>query len=332
MKRSLLGVAIVAPLTLLTACSTGSSSPSPTSSTAAGGSLDQTYTSVVQTVGPSVVEIQTTSGLGSGVVFDEKNDVVTNAHVVGNEHQFVVLTNDGKQYPATLVGSYPPDDLAVVHIGGGGLKPARFADSAKAEVGQIVLAIGSPLGLQSSVTQGIVSATNRVVNEGPTVTLPDTIQTSAAINPGNSGGALVDMSNQVLGIPTLGALTPGTDAQAPGIGFAISSNRAVDIAGQIVQYGKVVNTHRAYLGIQTAPTTADGVLVASVVQGGPADRAGIKMGDLITSVAGTPTPTQGDLSKVLASHAPGDKVPVTVARSDGSKATLTVTLGELPGA
>ena len=327
MRHSPLGAAAVL---LLAACSTGSGST--TSGTSTSDTADTAYVSVVKAVGPSVVEIQTTSGLGSGVVFNGQGDVVTNAHVVGSEQRFVVLTSDGKRLNATLVGAYPPDDLAVVRVSGGNLKAARFADSSKATVGQIVLAIGSPLGLQSSVTQGIVSATNRVVSEGSGITLPDAIQTSAAINPGNSGGALVDMDQQVLGIPTLAALTPDSGAPAPGIGFAISSNRAYDIAGQIAQYGRVVNSHRAYLGVQTVPTTADGVLVAGVVAGGPADRAGIRVGDLITSVAGTPTPTPGELSKVLATKAPGNTVQVALVRADGSRATVSVTLGELPGA
>ncbi|HEY7202467.1 MAG TPA: trypsin-like peptidase domain-containing protein [Candidatus Dormibacteraeota bacterium] len=317
---------------LLAACSMGSGSPAASTSSPQGSADATTYTTVVKAVGPSVVEIQTASGLGSGVVFDGQGDVVTNAHVIGDEQRLTVISSEGKQLNATLVGSYPPDDLAVIRVSGGNLKPARWADSAKAVVGQVVLAIGSPLGLQSSVTQGIVSATNRVVSEGSGITLPDTIQTSAAINPGNSGGALVEMDQTVLGIPTLAALVPGNGAPAPGIGFAISSNRASDIASQLVQYGRVVNSHRAYLGVQTVPTTSDGVLVVGLVAGGPADKASIRVGDLITSVAGTPTPTPGDLSKVLATKAPGNTVEVALVRADGGRATVQATLGELPGA
>jgi putative serine protease PepD len=324
-RRSALGVAAL----LLAACSPGATGG--TSQSGSNGSLDAAYISVVQTMVPAVVEIRTGDSVGSGVVFDNSSDVVTNAHVVGQARSFRVNTSDGKQLDATLVGSYPPDDLAVVRVSGGNLKPAKFADSSRAEVGQVVLAIGSPLGLQSSVTQGIVSATNRVVGEGGGITLPDTLQTSAAINPGNSGGALVTLDNQVLGIPTLAALSPGGDAPAPGIGFAISSNRAMDIATQLVQFGRVVNSHRAYLGVQVAPTTADGVLVAAVVPGGPAARAGIVAGDLVTSVAGKPTPTPGELSKVLAGETPGHSVPVGLLRASGQRTTVTVTLGELPG-
>src|SRR5215472_8603800 len=190
-------------------------------------------------------------GLGSGEIYDTKGDIVTNAHVVGTATTFVVTVSSGKQLPGTLVGSFPPDDLAVIKVDGAGLKPATFGDSSKLEPGQSVLAIGNPLGLEGSVTSGIVSALGRVVSEGPGGgTLPDAIQTSAAINPGNSGGALVNLNSEVVGIPTLAALSPGTQAPAPGIGFAISSNRAKVIADQLVANGKVTNSGRAYLGIQ----------------------------------------------------------------------------------
>ena len=146
---------------------------------------------VVRQTQPQVVQIQTDSGLGSGVIFDAKGHIVTNAHVVGAATQLLVTLADGRRFDARLVGSYVPDDLAVVDIGAGhGITPARFADSSKLAVGEIVLAEGNPLGLQSSVTDGIISALGRNVSEGQGVVLPSAIQTSAPINPGNSGGAL----------------------------------------------------------------------------------------------------------------------------------------------
>jgi S1-C subfamily serine protease len=144
--------------------------------------------------------------------------------------------------PGTLVGTYPAGDLAVIHVSGTGLKPATFGDDTKLVVGDIVLAVGNPLGLQSSVTQGIVSALGRSVPESSTVTLPNVIQTSAEINPGNSGGALVDLAGDVVGIPTLAALDPefgGTPAA--GIGFAIPSSVVVDVAGQLIASGHAVS-------------------------------------------------------------------------------------------
>jgi len=178
----------------------------PASSAAALQGLENAYTALVKQTLPSVVEIRTPSGLGSGVVFDDQGDVVTNAHVVGDATSFqVVLAGNNQQLPARLVGTYPPDDLAVIKLTGGrNLHPARFGDSATVAVGDIVLAMGSPLGLSSSVTNGIVSAVGRTVSEpadasSPGAVLPQAIQTSAPINPGNSGGALVDISGQVIG-------------------------------------------------------------------------------------------------------------------------------------
>jgi putative serine protease PepD len=186
--------------------------------------LQQHFVRVVKVVSPSVVQIQTAQALGSGVVFDNRGDIVTNAHVVGNATRFVVTLAAGDSHPATVVGIDANNDLAVIRITGARPRPATFADSAKVQVGDIALAIGNPLGLRSSVTEGIVSAVGRAVPEGDGVTLPSVIQTSAAINPGNSGGALVDLSGQVIGIPTLSALDPEMGAEAPGIGFAIDSN------------------------------------------------------------------------------------------------------------
>jgi len=184
--------------------------------------LQQRFVQVVKHVGPSVVLIQTDQGLGSGIVFDAKGDVVTNNHVVENAGSFQVTLANGRQYRAQLVGTFPADDLAVLHIDAGGLRPAAFADSSSLQVGDVALAIGNPLGLQSSVTEGIVSALGRTVNEDNGVALPNVIQTSAAINPGNSGGALVNLQGQVIGIPTLAATDPQLGGSAaPGIGFAI---------------------------------------------------------------------------------------------------------------
>jgi S1-C subfamily serine protease len=327
-------------LALATAGCGSSPNPSPQGSAAApsvgqtggiGAALQAEFVAVVQKVGPSVVLIETPSGLGSGIVFDAKGNIVTNAHVVGKDTKFLVATADGRQMAATLVGSFPVDDLAVVRAEKTDLQPATFGDSSKLIVGDVVLAIGNPLGLQSSVTEGIISATGRTVTEPGGSALPDVIQTSAAINPGNSGGALVDLTGAVIGMPTLAATDPGLGA-APGIGFAIPSNTATDIAKQFVENGKVVASHRAYLGIRTASVQgAPGVLVYSVEKGGPADKAGIQAGELITEVDGKPTPDPAVLAAVLAQLTPGKTVKVKVLHKDGSTAEVDVTLGELPG-
>jgi putative serine protease PepD len=199
-------------------------------------SLQQAYVSVVKTVSPSVVQIRTPQALGSGVVFDAAGDVVTNAHVVGNATRFVVTLASGDSHPATAVGRDVANDLAVIRVTGAQLRPATFADSSQVQVGDIALALGNPLGLRSSVTEGIVSAVGRSVPEGDGVNLASVIQTSAAINPGNSGGALVDLSGRVIGIPTLAALDPQMGGgEAPGIGFAIDSNTVRQVAGALAR-------------------------------------------------------------------------------------------------
>lgn len=286
---------------------------------------------VVDRVAPSVVQISTPQGLGSGVVFDAEGHIVTNAHIVGDAQRFVVTMLVGRQLPATLVGTFPPDDLAVMMVSGADLRPATFGDSSKLEVGDVAVAIGNPLGLQSSVTEGIVSALGRTVSEPGGATLPSVIQTSAPINPGNSGGALADIGGRVLGIPTLAAVDPElSGSAAPGVGFAIASNVAKDIASQLIEHGRFVNSHRAYLGVRVGDTGGWGVFVGSVERGGPAAQAGIRPGDLIVSVAGEPTPTTTALAEVLANRKPGQRVTVVVEGQDGRRRTLEVTLGEYP--
>jgi putative serine protease PepD len=327
------GLAILA-IALVAGCgnSTNSSAPAASGGDTVADALQSQFVSVVKKVGPSVVLIENSSGLGSGVVFDAKGDIVTNAHVVGSDKTFRVSTGDGRQMAATLVGSFPTDDLAVIKAEKSDLTPATFGDSSKLVVGDLVMAVGNPLGLQSSITEGIVSALGRTVPEPGGAALPNLVQTSAAINPGNSGGALVDLHGNVIGIPTLAATDPTLGGVAPGIGFAIPSNTASDIATQFVQNGKVVSSHRAYLGTRTGSVqSAPGVLVFSVDPGGPAAKAGIKPGDLITAVDGKPTPDPAVLAIVLAQLSPGQTVKVKVVHSDGATAEVDVTLGELPG-
>lgn len=274
-------------------------------------------------------------------MFDGKGRIVTNAHVVGESKTFKVTTaNSVDTLTARLVYSYPDQDLAVIKLDKvpSGLRAAAFADSSKVQVGQIVLAMGSPLGLSSSVTQGIVSATGRTVSEGrggggTGATIANMVQTSAAINPGNSGGALVNLDGQVIGIPTLAATDPGLgNGAAPGIGFAIPSSMVKTIADQIVRSGKVTDSGRAALGI-TGRTVVDdsyqaaGVAVVAVKSGGAAGKAGIETGDVITRLGDTDITTITSLSEALAAQKPGDRTSVTFTRN-GSQKKVDVTLGE----
>jgi putative serine protease PepD len=337
-------VALVAAL-VLAGCGSGKSSASDASGgsssasstpavnvSSAASALQQQFVQVVKQVGPAVVLIQTSEGLGSGIIFDAKGDIVTNNHVVDNSKRFQVTLANGRQHAAKLVGSFAADDLAVLHIDASGLQAAAFGDSSKLAVGDVALAIGNPLGLQSSVTEGIVSALGRTVSEDNGVALPGVIQTSAAINPGNSGGALVNLQGQVIGIPTLAATDPDLGGStAPGIGFAIPSNTVRDIATQLVNQGKVTSSHRAFLGVEVAATTSGGVLVSGVQSGGPAAKAGISAGELIAAVNGSSTPDPNTLADVLAGLNPGQTVQVTIVHTDGSRRTVRVTLGQLPG-
>jgi putative serine protease PepD len=241
------GVAVLAAVLVATACTPiATSTTSATASSAPGlQDLQNAFVDTVHTVLPSVVEIQTSTGLGSGVIFDHAGDIVTNNHVVGTARTFSVLVN-GSALSGRLVGTYPASDLAVITVNSPTpLTPAKFGPPSSVQVGDVVLAMGNPLGLQGSTSEGIVSATGRKVVEptgdGATgATLSDVIQTSAAINPGNSGGALVNLSGEVIGIPTLTATDPQIGGTAPGIGFAIPAGTVTDVAQQLIAYGRVI--------------------------------------------------------------------------------------------
>ncbi|MEU4234064.1 trypsin-like peptidase domain-containing protein [Nonomuraea sp. NPDC026600] len=350
---SKVAVAIAAAM-LLVACSaqapTATTTPSSATPTAAppsqmsAQSLEQAYERVIQQVMPSIVQITTKAGLGSGVVYDSAGHILTNAHVVGHATRMdVTLATGSTSRKARIVKSFSGGDLAIIKVDDPkGLTPAKFGDSSKLRVGQFVLAMGNPLGLSGSVTDGIISALGRTVSEpqdpgSPGATISGAIQTSAAINPGNSGGGLVDLSGQVIGIPTLAATDPDLGGgAAPGIGFAIPSNTATDIAAQIVRNGKVTNSHRAALGIRGSTVIGDngrptGVAVAKVDKGSAAEKAGIRPGDVIISINGKDTPTLPSLAESLSALKPGQQAKVEVVKEDGSTKTITVTLGVLPG-
>jgi S1-C subfamily serine protease len=221
----------------------------------------------------------------------------------------------------------------VIQVHGSNLRPARFADSSRVEVGDIVLAIGNPLGLASSVTNGIVSSTNRTVSEGGGIVLPSTMQTSAAINPGNSGGGLAGIDGEIIGIPTLAASDPQLGGAAVGIGFAIPSNTVKHIASQLIANGHVTDPGRAALGIQGADVSTlgsrrpIGVLVRRAAE--PASSAGVEPGDIVIAIDGHTTPTLDDLATMLAGRTPGQRVSVKVMRPDQRTRTCHLALGAL---
>lgn len=356
MRRLLLplaaGTCAVALTGLVGGCSAGSAPrverpPAGPSTQAAAAppvsnQLQGAYQAVIKDVLPSVVQIDASQSLGSGVVYDGKGHIVTNAHVVGRERAFrVSAATGGQPVTAKLVAAYPEQDLAVIKLDTvpQGLKPAKLGDSGKVDMGQIVLAMGSPLGLSGSVTQGIVSATGRTVSEGrggggTGATIGNLVQTSAAINPGNSGGALVNLDSEVIGIPTLAATNPELGGgSAPGIGFAIPASMVKTVADQIIATGKVTDSGRAALDI-TGRTIVDGnnepagVAVVEVEPGGAAAKAGLRAGDVITRVDDDPITTITSLAESLAGHKPGDRVTVTFVRG-AQEGEVAVTLGEI---
>jgi putative serine protease PepD len=337
-RRAAIAAVVLALAAGLAACSSGSGPSS--SSSASPAQLESSYEQVVDHVLPSVVQISTSNSTGSGVVYNSSGDIVTNAHVVGTATSVTVREPVGnKEMSATVVGTFTPDDLAVIRVQGStsGLKPAAWANSNGVQVGEIVLAMGNPLGLTDSVTQGIVSATGRTVGEGSgsNALITSAIQTSAAINPGNSGGALVNLSDQVIGIPTLAAQLPGEGGAAPGIGFAIPSDTVKDIAGQLIKDGRVTKSDRAAIGI-SGETSANssgqgvGVGVISVTSGGTAAQAGVAAGDVIVGVNSQKITSLADLQYVLAQLTPGTKVTIHyTSDSSSTPKSGTGTLGSL---
>src|SRR5438270_11385761 len=226
-----------------------------------GENLEEVRQAVVAKARPAVVQVNVSTsqgqGLGSGVIIDQRGYIITNHHVVERARQIQVMLYDGTTLSAQLVGASSPDDLAVLKVTPKEkLTVATLGDSSQLRVGQEVLAIGNPLGITQTVTNGIVSALNRTVSEGQGgANIPNAIQTDAPINPGNSGGALVDLRGNLVGIPTLTAIDPEFNTPANGVGFAIPSNRVKLIVPQIIANGQVTHTGRAALGI--SGTTVD---------------------------------------------------------------------------
>ena len=330
--------------------------PSSTSSSDSGSASavntasGMTTAQVSEMVSPSVVVItteqvvysqwswygqsQVESGAGSGVIISSDGYILTCAHVVSGASNITVSIGD-KDYPATLVGEDTTSDIAVVKVDATGLTPATVGNSDSLKVGESVMAVGNPLGeLGGTVTSGIVSALNRSVTiQGTSSTnTMSLIQMDASVSPGNSGGGLFNMNGELIGL--VNAKSSSSDAE--GLGFAIPINDAIKVAQDLLENGYV--SGRPYMGItylavtdaQTAAqlnVTAYGVYVVDVVQGGPADKAGLKTGDRIVSIDGTEIAQKDDLGTLIQQHAAGDTLSITVAR-EGQMQTVSLTLGE----
>jgi putative serine protease PepD len=311
-----------------------------TTPSAAAGSSSCNVTSIADEELPSVVTIFASGGVGSGEIIRSDGYILTNNHVIlpavgGGPLQ--VVFNDGSAVTATITGRDPLTDLAVIHVSGkSGLRVISLGNSSNLRIGQGAVALGAPLGLSSTVTSGIVSALGRTVHvpgeASQTALLIDAVQTDAAINPGNSGGALVDCAGDLIGVPTAGATVPSPSGESSGgsigLGFAIPVNLATKVADEIIATGTV--TH-AFIGISTEPLPAtsesgtQGLRVAAVVSGGPAASAGLRVGDIITSIDGEAATSTDQLMAVTLAKRAGNRVEIGYKR-DGTAGTATITL------
>jgi S1-C subfamily serine protease len=321
-----------------------------------------TVMAVAQSVGPAVVSVRTNQGLGSGVIYDPSGLILTNAHVVDGAQSITIGMVDGRHFSGTVVGSDSGFDVAVIKIDGSNLPSAPLGKASELQVGEDVIAIGNPLGLDHTLTTGVVSALNRPVSEGQGSYNQPMIQTDAAINPGNSGGPLLDLDGQVVGITTLIAAPQGFPAQ--GLGFAVPVDTAKRIADQLVTSGKVTSSGQPFLGVSlsdinrpdrlpgqpnvpipgfpngrrgngvtpraTPPAGVDhGALVTDVSAGTAAAQAGIQTGDVFISFDGFDIYNPDELLQRLVLHKPGDQINATVIRG-GQNVDLTITVGEAP--
>ena len=269
-------------------------------------------------------------GQGSGIVIDgDRGYVLTNAHVVKGASRVEVSLADGRQFEAGIVGLDPLSEIGVLKVPGGDLPSANLGSAAELPIGSWVIAIGNPFGFENSVTVGVVSAKDRQIRSPDGTLLQDLVQTDASINPGNSGGALVDVNGNVVGVPT--AIIP----YAQGIGFAVSVDVAKQVAERLIATGKMpwLGVSHRDLPPEEARAArlpeAGGSLIVSVARGGPAARAGIRPGDVITKVGELPIGDAKGLGTAVRSHDAGERVEVTIWR-DGRERVLAVTLGEVP--
>ena len=290
---------------------------------------------VVQDVEPSVVAVTVDEGEGSGVIWNAEGIVVTNHHVVEGTNEVEIVFASGRRAEARVRATDPATDLAVLEVEAEGLPAAKFAQ-ALPRVGELAVAIGNPLGFENTVTAGIVSGVHRAIPGGgaQAQALVDLIQTDAAISPGNSGGALVNQQGEVIGI-NLAYIPP--EAGAVAIGFAIPSATVTDVVEQLLEDGEA---EHAFLGVRPAELTQQiverfgvqvetGVLVLSIVENSAAEEAGLREGDVIVAVDGTPMRRVEDLLAILRQRTPGDRITVTINR-DGKEREIDVALSDRP--
>ena len=334
-------VAILVVSGVLDTDSSTTQSPAPTTTTATPSPntsvstpvAKNSVTDIYQRVSKGVVFVENdqggrAAGSGSGFVIDDAGHIVTNEHVVENGSSFRVrFGENGDPIPAKLLGADKSNDLAVLQIdpskAGDQLQPVQLGSSSALQPGEPTIAIGSPFGLEGTVTSGIVSALNRTIQAPNGFSISGAIQTDAAINPGNSGGPLLDAQGSVIGVNSQIASQSGSNS---GVGFAIPVDQVKRVVPFLEKGEKVPH---AYLGVGSGDAPTGGALIGQIVAGGPADKAGLREGDRVVEIGGQPVRDADDLSAVVNDHKPGEKVQVTVERG-GERRTLTVTLGTQP--
>jgi S1-C subfamily serine protease len=305
----------------------------PTATTRTISSPSATTTNVAEIyerVSPGVVFVDAGAGSGSGFVIDDDGHIVTNDHVVENAGGQVRVRfgENGDPVPARVLGADPSSDLALLKVDPedveGGLKPLELGTSKDLRPGDAAIAIGSPFGLEGTVTSGIVSALGRTIRAPNNFAISGAIQTDAAINPGNSGGPLLDGQGRVIGVNSQIA-TNGGNANA-GVGFAVPVDQVKRVADTLE---KGQDVEHAFLGVGTDPADEGGAVIGNVVEGGPAQRGGLQRGDRIVELDGQPVRDPDDLSAAVNARNPDEEVPVVVVRG-GERRTLNVTLGTQP--
>jgi putative serine protease PepD len=295
-----------------------------------GGRLPQTQVGrVYESAAPGVVSVQAGTASGTGFVVNRDGTLVTNAHVVqGNDTAQVSFGDSGRMIDAEVLGTDVSSDLAVLRVDPSSvdrLRPLPLADSDRVRVGDGVVAVGNPFGLDRTATAGIVSAVGREIRAPDGFQIDHVIQTDAPINPGNSGGPLLDARGRVIGVNTQIA-TGGSGSGNVGIGFAVPSNTVREVLPALARGGRI---ERPFLGVTSAPHPS-GAEIQGVTPGGPADGAGLRAGDVITGVDGAAVNDPDDLSSLVSGLEPGDEVEVEVDR-DGEERTFDIELGTRPG-
>jgi putative serine protease PepD len=302
----------------------------PTAPVVAGGGADSDLVrSVYAAASPSVVSVRTGSGSGTGFLVESDGTIVTNAHVVGDATQVKVrFTDDGPLVDAEVLGVDASTDLAALKVDASaaeGVRPLALADSADVQVGDAAVAIGYPLGLDRTATAGIVSGLERQIQAPNGFSIDKVIQTDAPINPGNSGGPLLNAGGEVIGVNSQIA-TAGGSGGSVGIGFAVPANTVKEVLPDLKQGSA---PERPFLGLTTSAAPGGGAQVQQATAGGPAQRAGLEPGDVVTRVDGEDVQDPDDVATAIEDDAPGDEIDVTVRRG-GDERTVTVKLGERP--